>query len=154
MRIQHDLQGILGTADARAHPYQYIPLEVPSRTARIEVNYQYAPISASDEPCTLDIGIFDVRGTDPFTGGFRGWSGSARRSFFIERESATPGYVAGPLPAGTWSIVLGGYEVPEPGLRWWLTVSFEVAADRLPSAAAPVMNAEAPHSRRPEKSWG
>jgi hypothetical protein len=75
----------------------------------------------------LDIGIFDIRGTEPYTGGFRGWSGSDRRTFFIERDRATPGYVSGPLPAGTWSVVLGGYEVPEGGVRYWLTVSLEIA---------------------------
>ena len=127
VRLQLDFDSGLSAEAARVHPYSYVPFEVPPRAGRIEVAYHYAPVVATDEPCTLDIGVFDVRGTEPHTGGFRGWSGSARQSFFIERETATPGYVAGPLPAGTWSIVLGGYQVPAAGLRYWLTISLDVA---------------------------
>ncbi len=127
MRQQSHVEGIISRAGALAHPYAYVPFEVPPRCTRIEVAYHYAPVSPTDEPATLDIGLFDIRGTEPHTGGFRGWSGSARRQFFIERAAATPGYVAGPLPAGTWSVVLGGYEIPGDGLRWWLTISLQVA---------------------------
>ena len=127
MRRQLDLEGVISAEQARLHPYVYVPFEVPARCSRLEVAYHYGPVSPTDEPSTLDIGIFDVRGTAPYTGGFRGWSGGARRSFFIEHERATPGYVAGALPSGAWSIVLGGYEVPADGVRYWLTVSLDIA---------------------------
>lgn len=127
MRKRYEFEGHISPAEAAGHPYRYVPFEVPARCTRIEVAYHYAPVVATDEPATLDIGIFDIRGTEPFTGGFRGWSGSDRRQFFIEHQRATPGYVAGPLPSGTWSVVLGAYEVPEAGLRYWLTVSLEMA---------------------------
>jgi hypothetical protein len=125
VRRQYHFEGVIQPDEARAHPYRYVPFEVLRRCSRIEVAYHYAPVRQTDEAATVDIGIFDVRGTEPFTGGFRGWSGSDRRSFFITRESATPGYVAGPLPAGTWSVILGGYEIPDGGVRYWLTVSLE-----------------------------
>jgi len=136
VRHQYEFDGVISAEAARLHPYSYMPFEVLRRTSRIEVAYHYAPVVATDEPCTLDIGIFDVRGAEPYTGGFRGWSGSARQSFFIARESATPGYLAGPLPAGTWSIVLGSYEVPVAGLRYWLTISLEVATVEGPDETA------------------
>src|SRR5262245_33416396 len=126
MRRQYHFDGLFLPAQSAAHPYHYVPFEVPPRCSRVEVVYHYH--SDSPGPCTLDIGIFDVRGTEPVTGGFRGWSGSDRRQFFIEREQATPGYIAGPLPAGTWSVILGGYEVPESGIRWQLTVSLELGS--------------------------
>ena len=128
MRRQYRFDGVFRAADALAHPYLYVPFEVPPRCTRIEVSYHYGPVVPTEEPATLDVGIFDVRGTEPYTGGFRGWSGSDRDSFFIEHERATPGYVAGPIPAGTWSVVLGGYEVPAEGIRWQLTVALEVRA--------------------------
>jgi hypothetical protein len=126
VRKQYQLEGVISAEAARAHPYVYVPFDVPPRCSRIEVAYHYAPVTAIEEPCTVDIGIFDVRGTEPYTGGFRGWSGSDRRQFFLEHDRATPGYLAGPLPAGTWSVILGAYEVPVAGVRYWLTVALEV----------------------------
>jgi hypothetical protein len=127
VRRQYHFEGLIQPDDVLGHPYLYVPFAVPPRCSRIEVAYHFAPVADTDEPATIDIGVFDVRGTEPYTGGFRGWSGSDRRNFFIERHIATPGYVAGPLPAGTWSVILGGYEISAGGVRYWLTVSLETA---------------------------
>ena len=134
MRTRLDFDGFAGAAEAAAAPYLYVPFEVPLHCSRLDVSYQYMAVHG-EEPCTVDIGIFDVRGTEPFTGGFRGWSGSDRRTFFIAHERATPGYVAGPLPSGRWSALLGLYEVPPSGVRWWVTVELEFAAEPLPDVS-------------------
>ena len=147
MRRRHEFAGHISRAETAGHPYLYVPFEVPPRCTRIEVAYHYAPAQPTAEDATLDIGIFDIRGTEPFTGGFRGWSGSDRRQFFIEYGRATPGYVAGPLPSGTWSVVLGAYEIPEDGLRYWLTVSLEVAVRE--DVGLPPPREVAPASVRP-----
>ncbi|HEY4669342.1 MAG TPA: CehA/McbA family metallohydrolase [Tepidiformaceae bacterium] len=132
MRKVQQLAGFVSTAEAAAAPYRYLPFEVPPRCTRIDVSYHFY---SDGGPSTVDIGLFDIRGTEPLTGGFRGWSGSARRSFSIERESATPGYLAGPLPSGTWWVSLGLYSVPEPGVRWFVTVEVESARDEPPAVA-------------------
>lgn len=70
---------------------------VPEPLERLEVEYTY---THRGEGTTLDIGLFDpVR--------FRGWSGSERTSFFLACEEATPSYLPGELPAGTWRLLLG-----------------------------------------------
>ena len=84
--------------------------------------YHFAPVVETAEASTVDIGIFDVRGTEPLTGGFRGWSGSSRRTVFIECEKATPGFLPEPLPSGGCSIILFVYEVPEFRQQLILTV--------------------------------
>ncbi|MCZ7547470.1 MAG: CehA/McbA family metallohydrolase [Anaerolineae bacterium] len=71
---------------------------------------------------TVDIGIFDQRGIDFLSAGFRGWSGSARQSFFIAPDEATPGYVPGPIAPGVWYIFLGFYKVSEGGCNFRVTV--------------------------------
>ena len=124
MRQMVEFEGFASQAEAAAEVYRYIAFDVPPRCTRIEVAYHFAAPDGS-QGCVVDIGIFDIRGTEAFTGGFRGWSGSDRRTFFIERERATPGYLPGPLPSGTWSIILGLYEVPECGVRYWVTVDVE-----------------------------
>ena len=131
-------EGFASQAEAAAEVYRYIPFEVPLRCMRVDISYHFGASDGSDG-CAVDIGIFDIRGTEPFTGGFRGWSGADRRTFFIERERATPGYLPGALPSGTWSIILGLYEVPRAGVRYWVTVEIEssVAELRLVKPAAP-----------------
>src|SRR4030043_2233306 len=73
---------------------------------------------------TVDIGIFDPRGRDFLDGcGFRGWSGTAKREFFIGPHEATPGYIRGPLAPGDWHILLGFGRVNPEGVRYEVTVN-------------------------------
>jgi hypothetical protein len=68
--------------------------------------------------------LFDSRSTE-LAGdvtGFRGWSGGRRAEFFVARDSATPGYIPGELPAGNWRIILGLYRVVPEGVD----VSFKI----------------------------
>ncbi|MGE3073538.1 MAG: CehA/McbA family metallohydrolase [Dehalococcoidia bacterium] len=152
VRSTHEFTGHFDPGEARAHPYYYVPFEVPARCQRIEVAYHFAPVASDTTEATVDIGLFDIRGTEPFTGGFRGWSGSARRSFFLERGAATPGYIVGPLPAGKWSVVLGGYEIPDGGVRWWLTVAIDHGtARRVRPASRPSI--QRPHANNTRPGW-
>lgn len=127
--------GFATPAEAAAVPFRYIPFTVPPRCSRISVTYDFG--MAGEGNPVIDIGLFDPRGTEPHTGGFRGWSGAARRQFFVARERATLGYLAGPLPAGTWSIVLGLYTIPDPGVRWSLRIEIETGDGSGPGDVPP-----------------
>jgi hypothetical protein len=123
----------------------YLPVEVPAGVAELAVRYRY------DRPATppgvagnaLDLGVFDERGAGPGwsaggpggsggppggspggpgMAGFRGWSGGARDGFVIGGSGATPGYLPGPVGAGTWQVVLGPYTVAPQGLGWEVEV--------------------------------
>ncbi len=96
--------------DRFAAPWHYLPVEVAPGTAglRVELEYERA------EGTVLDLGCL---GPD----GFRGWSGSARESFVITRDAATPGYLAGDLQAGLWQVMIGVHHVPPDGVRYRLT---------------------------------
>lgn len=103
-----------GASGAR---YVYVPFDVPRGAARIHVSYDYAREGGAN---TLDLGVFDARADGPgrevSARGFRGWSGGRRSEFFITRAEATPGYLAGELPAGRWRVVLGLYKVAPSGV--------------------------------------
>jgi hypothetical protein len=126
--IEMMLEGHVGPDSTRT--YQDIPFAVPPHTVRIDVHYAYSDQIGSDPGLTagntVDIGIFDVRGHEFMGAGFRGWSGSARESFFIARDDATPGYLAGPIQAGTWAINLGFYKVWHKGCHYRVTVRLTV----------------------------
>jgi predicted metal-dependent phosphoesterase TrpH len=103
----------------------YLPVEVPAGVDEIAVSYSYdRPEQAGGPGNALDIGIFDQRGHDVGSAaGFRGWSGGARESFRIGPTGATPGYLPGPVDAGTWHLLLAPYTVAPQGLSYRVEVS-------------------------------
>ncbi len=115
-----------GTHDSR---YAYVPFDVPPHTARISISYKYERDNGAN---TIDIGLFDARstGSDTDPRGFRGWSGGRRSEFFVSREEATPGYLPGELPVGTWRIILGLYRVAPTGVDVSLKIRIETEENR------------------------
>jgi len=89
------LTGVMTHAD-HEH-YREVPFAVPVGTTRLTVEFAYA---GKDQHSVIDLGVRDpVR--------FRGWSGGNKQSFTISDADATPSYLPGPIPAGTWKLVLG-----------------------------------------------
>jgi len=120
----------LGRTDQARNPYYYVPVFVPEGTTRLDVRMAYPKA----EDCIIDLGLMDsTAGSFPTETGFRGWSGGARDRFFVATDDATPGYLHGPMPAGTWEIVLGLYKVPAAGT----TVTLDVELDASPRALVP-----------------
>lgn len=116
---------VRGTLPTGSPDYVYLPVEVPRGVRELAVSYTYGrtPVPAGTQGNALDIGIFDERGTELGGRGFRGWSGGARSGFFIRADEATPGYIAGPVRAGTWHIALGPYTVAPEGLPYEVTIT-------------------------------
>ncbi len=136
--------------------YKHLPFEVPTGIGRIDVAYDYSAAISSDPTVsggnTVDIGIFDVRGVEWMSPGFRGWSGSARRSFSIGLREATPGYMPGSIQAGTWYICLGFYKVAEAGCDYTVTIKLIPAEDG--DAGFPDLLPLREETRRPAKPDG
>jgi hypothetical protein len=102
--------GTFSIDDRLAARWHYLPVEVPAGTGALRVTLSYP----RDSGVVLDLGCFDpVR--------FRGWSGGARDSFVVAEFGATPGYLAGPVTAGLWQLVIGLYLVPASGAPFTLT---------------------------------
>jgi hypothetical protein len=136
---------------AGASRYVYVPFEVPRGAVRVGVAYDYAREGGAN---TLDLGVFDSRfgGADTDARGFRGWSGGRRSEFFITRAEATPGYLPGPLPAGTWRIILGLYRVAPAGVDVKVRITTETAEAKTDGRApTPRRAAERPAARDAER---
>ncbi|CAM5432445.1 Phosphoesterase OS=Streptomyces viridochromogenes OX=1938 GN=ACM01_12940 PE=4 SV=1 [Streptomyces viridochromogenes] len=116
---------VRGTLPPGAPDYVYVPVDVPPGIREIKVSYTYdkPSVPAGTAGNALDIGVVDERGTELGGRGFRGWSGGARSEFFIRTDEATPGYIPGPVRAGTWHIALGPYTVAPQGLAYELTIT-------------------------------
>lgn len=125
-------QGTVTTAERLRSHYLYLPFEVPAGATRVSVSYEFDAAGG-----ILDLGLADPRlGPFPSREGFRGWSGSARRSAFVAVDDATPGYIAGPLPPGTWHVILGLARVGPAGCRYRVSVEIEASAPEAGGDAA------------------
>ena len=115
--------------------YVLVPFDVPAGVRQLEVRYTYSDRVDSDprvgDGNTLDIGLFDPRGTDTGSPGFRGWSGSHKDEFVVGEEWATPPYASGPIPPGTWHVLLGPYKVGRRGCDYRVEIRLD------PGRAAP-----------------
>jgi PHP domain len=117
--------------------WQYLPVPVPDGCCGLRAELEY------DRPgAVLDLGCIGP-------GGFRGWSGGARRSFVITPDAATPGYLPGVLEPGTWHVVIGLHRVPPAGTEYRLTAEVSTTPGEL--AAAPPPEPLPPLADRPPR---
>jgi hypothetical protein len=117
---------ITGHFDVGVPDFVYVPVQVPGGVRQLDVSYRYdrPPTPPGVPGNALDIGVFDPRGHElGARAGFRGWSGGFRDSFGISNAEATPGYLPGPVQAGTWYVALGPYTVAPAGLNWTVEVT-------------------------------
>ncbi len=106
--------------------YRAIPVAVPEGVERITLGLSYDKA----EHTVVDLGLWDPAR-------FRGWSGGARDRVTVATTDATPGYLAGPLPAGTWQVMLGVPNI-RAGMRsrYRVLVWFDRAGGRAAAAQA------------------
>jgi len=102
------LTGALTRADHER--YREVAFDLPEGVTRLSVVFAY---SGKEQRSVIDLGLYDPQR-------FRGWSGGARDRFTLSAEEATPGYLAGPLPAGRWRMILGA-----PNIRAGATAPYE-----------------------------
>ena len=102
--------GTFSLDDRVAAAWHYLPVEVPAGTGALRVTLSYP----HDCGAVLDLGCLDPAG-------FRGWSGGARDSFVVAELGATPGYLAGPVTAGLWQVIIGLHLVLASGMPFSLT---------------------------------
>lgn len=135
----------------REKTYVHVPFDIPEGTVRLDVSYTYSnEISAAPQASggnTIDLGVFDARGIEFQSPGFRGWSGSERHSFFITEVDATPGYLPGRLIPGCWHVSLGLYKIAPTGCTYRLTITVTHESGRRPIRPLP-----APVQRLPASS--
>jgi predicted metal-dependent phosphoesterase TrpH len=86
-----------GTIAHGTDGYVLVPFDVPPDVKRLDVSFSY---TGREDHTTLDLGLLDPQR-------FRGWSGGNKHTFSIGIADATPSYLPGPLPSGTWKLLIG-----------------------------------------------
>jgi hypothetical protein len=109
--------------------YSLVPFSIGTGHRQIHIRYEYTDRIDSDPTLfggnTLDIGVFDPRGTGTGSEGFRGWSGSNKLELVIGADWATPPYAPGPILPGVWNVLLGPYKVGPRGCDWRVEVRLD-----------------------------
>jgi MYXO-CTERM domain-containing protein len=97
-----------------------IPVHVPEGTVEIEVRHDDLS----------DANILDWGLEDP--GGFRGWGGGNSEAAVVGVDAASRSYVAGPIAAGTWFVVVGKAKIVEEPARYHVEVVLRDVATLTP----------------------
>ncbi len=115
--MESHFEGRLTARDAKRHiPHEFV---VPANSGQIDIHFLFTPRRVHDIPNLLTLTLFDP-------GGFRGArhrDGDEHRVRLTATE-ATPGYLPGPLPAGTWTAEIDTHMImPGEAVRYSLDVS-------------------------------
>lgn len=128
---------LTGTVSGEHHTsYQELPFEVPEGTARITVSFDYP----RDAGVVIDLGIIDPERP-------RGWSGGNKSRFTLGEVDATPSYLPGPIPPGTWKLLLGIPRADEGA-----SVEYQARIEMFPEPAANT-RPFAPAPLKPAPGW-
>src|SRR5437879_12934808 len=91
--------------------YSLVPFQVEPGHRQIHIRYSYTDRIDADQFLgggnTLGIGLFDPRGTETGSIGFRGGSGSDQLEFGVGEEGATAPCTAGAVAEGTVDLLVG-----------------------------------------------
>ena len=128
--------------------YQYVPFEVAAGTESLTITYKYSGDAGSS---VIDLGLFEPGPVALGTPGFRGYSGGSQRTVTVGRNNASPGYTTGPIPAGTWHVMLGMYKVAPAGVDVQITITEAREDAATETAAAPPKPARL--TTLPESRW-
>jgi len=89
--LQGDVHG------SQNNSYVEVPFLLPGGLQRVTITFHY---TERDKHTALDLGLMD-------TAGLRCWSGGNKMVLTVGLSDATPSCLPGPLPAGTWKILIG-----------------------------------------------
>lgn len=79
------------------HSYVEVPFLVPAGVERLTLSFEYAQ---KEQHTALDLGL-----EDPAE--LRCWSGGNKSVLTVGLSDATPSCLSGPLPPGTWNVLIG-----------------------------------------------
>jgi hypothetical protein len=137
--------GTLTDRDIKQHlPH---PFEVPEGATELDLRFDYTPGKVPHGFNAIHLSLFDPQGSRG--AGHR--SGDVRpdgvtHTIRLDEISATPGYVAGPLVPGTWSIVIDTHMIlPDAPVNY--TIAINVSTDPVTRAAAIATPAPTPPQR-------
>lgn len=103
----------------------FVSFEVPEGIVEVEIRHDNLTPGN-----VLDWGLDDPNG-------FRGWGGGNSEPAIVGVEAATRSYVPGPMPAGTWEVVVGKARIDELPALYRIEIFLRTQATLLPQPNGP-----------------
>lgn len=103
----------------------FLDFTVPPGTAEIEVRHDDL-----SEANILDWGLYDPRG-------HRGWGGGTSEPAIVGELAASRAYAPGPIPAGTWRVVVGKAKIVEAPARYRVEIDLRTTPTLAPIPRTP-----------------
>ncbi len=133
------------------HRHHRFEIDIPERTREIRLRFRWGPLDLGEEHLGNGITL-SLFGPAGFRGG--AMRSSADQRITIGETSADPGFLAGPIPAGPWTLVISASEILNDGiesgeLTWYLEASAAIAGADAAQTAGPVTPAPAVIAKRP-----
>lgn len=119
--MQFHIEGTLTLEDNHRHISH--PFVVPEGATRIDIDFHYYPKRTARYGNLLTLSLFDPqreRGS--------GHRGQPTQHVTVSAGEATPGYLAGPLPPGTWDIMINTNLInpgPPVNYRFDISIGFD-----------------------------
>jgi MYXO-CTERM domain-containing protein len=127
---------LMGEVPTEPETHFFLPFEVPEGIVEIEIRHD--DLSSAN---ILDWGLDDPNG-------FRGWGGGNSEPAIVGVEAASRSYVPGPMPAGSWEVVVGKARIDELPAMYRIEIFLRTEATlraqpRTPYQDPGVLNGEA-----------
>ncbi len=116
---------LTGEVPAGPETHFFVPFEVPAGIVEIEIRHD--DLSSEN---ILDWGLDDPDG-------FRGWGGGNGEPAIVGVEAASRSYVPGPMPAGTWEVVVGKAKIEEVPALYRIEIFLRTVATLPPQPRTP-----------------
>jgi hypothetical protein len=127
-----------GTVPDGPETHFFLPFEVLEGTVEIEI--QHDDLSSQN---ILDWGLDDPNG-------FRGWGGGNSEPAVVGIQAATRSYIPGPIPTGTWEVVVGKAKIVETPAQYDVCIILRTEATLPDQPRAPY---EDPGALDDEARW-
>lgn len=122
--------------------YLYLPFEVPEGVRRVDIELS----KNGRESTSVGLGLFDHRGPEYQSDGFRGIYGAERSSCYVTATDAAQSFLPGPIEPGIWTVIVPVFQAPTPttiAVTVTLTYGRERGTSQPPRARpAPILNRE------------
>ena len=121
--MHYQFSGTLTERDAKQH-IRASRSALPDGMTQLRLRFEYTPARVPAGLNALHLSLFDSHGFRG-AGHRRGDRHAAAEIYAIELSPtyATPGYLAGPLPLGEWSIVIDSHMIlPDAPILYQLTI--------------------------------
>lgn len=134
--MHYHFEGELTAGDCKQHfPLRF---DVPEGWGVLEMDFAFEPARVRGIANRLTLTLFDP---DGFRGA--GHRGGADHHVYVGETEATPGYLPGPLPSGSWVVEIDTHMImPGPVVRYRLEVELTAPADA--SGARPAVALRSP----------